>query len=88
MRDTVSKSKIFTKQKFVSFLRQVDDFKYLPMKVILIIGISGACRCDEMIKMTVDDIEDLGSLLHVKLPHTKINKSRSFTVVGDVCDRL
>mgnify|MGYP005983973135 FL=1 len=65
-------------------MRQVDDFKYLGIKVVLIIGIAGACRCDEMVKMTVDDIEDLGSLLHVKLPNTKTNKSRSFTVVGEM----
>ena len=50
--------KTFTKQEFDSFLRQADDFKYLAMKVVLIIGIAGACRCDEMVKMTVDDCEE------------------------------
>lgn len=34
--------------------------------------------------MTVDDIEDLGSLLHIKIPESKTKKIRSFTVVGEV----
>lgn len=49
----------------------------------MIIGISGACRCEEMVKMKVEDIEDLGSLLHIKIPNGKANKSRSFTVVEE-----
>lgn len=32
-----------------------------------------------MVKMTVDDIEDLGTLLHIKIP----NRSRSFTIVEE-----
>lgn len=33
--------------------------------------------------MTIDDIEDLQKLVLVKIPDTKTNKSRSFTIVGD-----
>lgn len=33
--------------------------------------------------MKIDDIEDLGSLLFIKLPDVKTKKSRSFTVVGE-----
>jgi integrase len=50
---------------------------------VLVIGISGACRCDEMVKMRTDDFEVLGSLVLVKIPDSKTKKPRSFTIVGD-----
>lgn len=36
-----------------------------------------------MVKMKTDDIEDLRTLLHIKIPDSKTNKTRSFTVVGE-----
>ncbi|KAJ8976665.1 hypothetical protein NQ317_004683 [Molorchus minor] len=33
------------------------------IKVGLILGIAGACRTDELVNLTVDDIEDVGSFL-------------------------
>jgi integrase len=50
---------------------------------VLVIGISGACRCDEMVKMRTDDFEDLGSLVLVNIPDSKTKKPRSFTIAGD-----
>lgn len=44
------------------------------MKVVLLVGISGAYRCDEMVKMTMGDIKDSGSLVYIKVPDTKIKK--------------
>lgn len=43
-------------------------------------GISGACRRDELVRMTIDDIEDVGSILIIKLPDTKTNMQRTFIV--------
>lgn len=34
--------------------------------------------------MNTTDIQDLGSLLHVKIPDSKTSKVRSFTILGDV----
>lgn len=45
-------------------------------------GISGACRRDELVKMTIDDVEDAGRVLIVKVPDTKTNVSRTFTVTN------
>lgn len=53
------------------------------MQVALIMGISGACRCDEITKLKVDDIEDKGGYLYVSIPDTKTNVSRSFTVMAE-----
>ncbi|KAJ8973352.1 hypothetical protein NQ317_001572, partial [Molorchus minor] len=49
----------------------------------LILGIAGACRTDELVNLTVDDIEDVGSSLIVKIPNTKTKIPRIF-VVTDV----
>ncbi|KAJ8972829.1 hypothetical protein NQ317_008862 [Molorchus minor] len=38
------------------------------IKVGLILGIAGACRTNELVNSTVDDIEDVGSSLIVKIP--------------------
>lgn len=47
---------------------------------MLILGISGACRREELVKMTIDDIEDVGSVLIVKIPDSKTYSERTFTV--------
>ncbi|KAJ8980057.1 hypothetical protein NQ317_012897 [Molorchus minor] len=46
-----------------------------------------ACRTDELFNLTVDDIEDVGSSLIVKIPNTKTKIPRIF-VVTDVGNRL
>jgi hypothetical protein len=33
--------------------------------------------------MKINDIEDLGSLLLIKIPESKTGKNRSFTIVGE-----
>lgn len=46
-------------------------------------GIAGAMRCDELVHMTTDDIEDVKSALLVKIPNSKTKKTRSFTIMGE-----
>ncbi|KAJ8965690.1 hypothetical protein NQ317_008786, partial [Molorchus minor] len=65
------KSKILTKSEIDRFLSSADDKEFLMIKVGLILGIAGACRTDELVNLTVDDIEDVGSSLIVKIPNTK-----------------
>ncbi|KAJ8968949.1 hypothetical protein NQ317_015435 [Molorchus minor] len=57
------------------------------IKVGLILGITGACRTDELVNLPVDDIEDVGSSLIVKIPNTKTKIPRIF-VVTDVGNML
>ncbi|KAJ8984181.1 hypothetical protein NQ317_011090 [Molorchus minor] len=57
------------------------------IKVGLILGIAGACRTDGIVNLTVDDIEDGGSSLIVKIPNTKTKIPRIF-VVTDVGNML
>ncbi|KAJ8966301.1 hypothetical protein NQ317_006412 [Molorchus minor] len=53
------KSKILTKSEIDRFLSSADDKEFLMIKVGLILGIAGACRTDELVNLTVDDIEDI-----------------------------
>lgn len=49
-------------------------------------GIAGACRRDELIKMKIDDIECKESLLIVCIPDSKTNQSRKFTIINDTAE--
>lgn len=53
----------------------------------MVLGIAGACRTDELTNLTVDDIEDVGSSLIVKIPNTKTKIPRTF-VVTDIGNML
>ena len=75
------KSSVFTRDQVNKFLAEAPDRQYLATKVILIFGLSGALRCDELVNMKMENIEDHGALLHVKIPDSKTRKSRSFTIV-------
>ncbi|KAJ8964693.1 hypothetical protein NQ317_001267, partial [Molorchus minor] len=59
-------AKILTKSEIDRFLSSANDKEFLMIKVGLILGIAGACRTDELVNLTVDDIEDVGSSLIVK----------------------
>ncbi|KAJ8978303.1 hypothetical protein NQ317_014508 [Molorchus minor] len=79
------KSKILTKSEIDRFLSSADDKEFLMIKVGLILGIAGACRTDELVNLTVDDIEDVGSSLIVKIPNTKTKIPRIFVVTDRKC---
>ena len=46
-------------------------------------GVAGACGCGELYRLTVDDAEEKGDILFVKIPITKAWKARSFVVSTD-----
>lgn len=45
-------------------------------------GIAGACRRDELIKMELKDIDDRESFLVVRIPDSKTNQSRTFAIIN------
>ncbi|KAJ3662785.1 hypothetical protein Zmor_007114 [Zophobas morio] len=69
--------------KIDKFLLEAPDKEFLLMKVALIFGVSGACRCDELSRMLVDDIEDQNNVLIVHIPDSKTKKPRRFVVVDE-----
>lgn len=53
------------------------------LQVVLIMGVFGALRRDEMVKMTIDDIQDKGCVILVKVPETKTGEAKGFTIVEE-----
>lgn len=49
----------------------------------MIIGLAGACRREELCKMSLDDIEDNMNMLVIKIPNSKTNMERTFVVIGE-----
>lgn len=45
-------------------------------------GVAGGCRIGELVAMTLDDVDDRGSVLVVQIPDTKTYKKRVSTVVN------
>lgn len=55
----------------------------MSLQVVLVMGVFGGLRRDDMVKMTIDDVEDRGSVLLVYVPDTKNATSKSFTIVEE-----
>lgn len=77
------KSKIFSYDDINIFLLKARDDLHLLRKVVLIFGIAGACRRDELAKLSINDVEDKESLLIVNISDTKTYKHRVFIIVND-----
>ncbi|EFA12762.1 hypothetical protein TcasGA2_TC010289 [Tribolium castaneum] len=54
-------------------------------KVVTIFGIFGACRCDELLSLTPNDVEDTGKYIIVTLRNTKNFTTRRFTITDEEC---
>ncbi|KAJ8913002.1 hypothetical protein NQ315_002880 [Exocentrus adspersus] len=51
--------------------------------VAFILGVAGACRCNELTFLDISNVQDKGSYLYVLILDTKTNISRSFTVMEE-----
>ncbi|KAK4879238.1 hypothetical protein RN001_007384 [Aquatica leii] len=70
------KSKVLEEHDVATFIEQAPDEEFLLMKVILVIGVSGACRREELYKMTLEDIKYKDDILLITIPITKTSTSR------------
>ncbi|XP_015523067.1 uncharacterized protein [Neodiprion pinetum] len=77
------KSKVLTSNDVENFLNNAPDNQYLATKVALVLGVTGACRREELCNLTIKDIDDNGSMALIVIRRSKTNKLRSFTVVGE-----
>ncbi|KAL0869286.1 hypothetical protein ABMA27_007548 [Loxostege sticticalis] len=64
---TSKKSKILTSDEVEKFLNEAPDDRYLATKVALIFGVVGACRREELAKITLKHIEAHGDMLLIKI---------------------
>lgn len=73
------KSKVLSVEECRKFIVEASS-DFLLCKVVLIFGLYGACRRDELLKLTIDDITDHKKYVLVKLQETKTHTSRSFII--------
>lgn len=68
--------------KVISALIKIFSVKYnkILFQTILIMGIYGACRRNELLNLTVNDIEDKGSVVIVKIEDSKTHSQRTFVI--------
>nr|XP_022903505.1 uncharacterized protein LOC111415854 [Onthophagus taurus] len=75
------KSKVLSKTNIEKFLREADDVSFLLAKVVLIIGIAGACRKQELADLVLGDVKDDGQVFCINIPYIKTNVSREFYIM-------
>lgn len=59
---------------------------FISFQVVLIFGINGACRRQELANITTNDVENHGRVLLVQVKNTKNKIPRSFTIQGPFHD--
>ncbi|CAG5089225.1 Protein of unknown function [Cotesia congregata] len=65
------KSLVLTWDEVMRFINEAPDSMYLASKVILVFGICGATRCEELKELKVKDVEDLGGKYLVSINESK-----------------
>ncbi|KAF2885165.1 hypothetical protein ILUMI_21010 [Ignelater luminosus] len=74
------KSKILTREDITKCIKEADDERNLLNKAVLILGVSAACRREELVNMTIDGIKDVEFILIIKVPYSKTHSERTLTV--------
>ncbi|PSN32174.1 hypothetical protein C0J52_22369 [Blattella germanica] len=71
----LKKSKIFSKEDVNTFLNNAPDDKYLLMKVVpvMTMGIAGASRREELVKVMIDDEDRNEFILYMYCVHKYCN---------------
>lgn len=76
------RSKTLTSDEINKFINDAPDYLHLSTKVALVLGICGSCKRDELKNLTMDDIQDVGTAILVKIPTPKKKVPRKFIVTG------
>lgn len=76
---------VLTAEQVAQFILEAPDEQWLLTKVLLIFGIFGACRRDDLTRLTTNDVEDNGRFLIVFLRDGKTHTTRSFTIINEGC---
>lgn len=77
------KSTVLTEEEVSHFLSDAPDQAYLVEKVILVLGICGACRRNEIYQLLISDVSEKGGAYHVRLRETKNGKPRTFALTDE-----
>ncbi|XP_071553455.1 uncharacterized protein [Temnothorax nylanderi] len=77
------KSLVLKWDEILKFINNAPDYVHLASKVILIFGICGALRCDELTKLKIQDVENNGNKYLVSIHESKNDMPRQF-IIGDL----
>ncbi|KAJ8913974.1 hypothetical protein NQ315_008966 [Exocentrus adspersus] len=76
-------SKVLTREEVDRFMKEAPIETFLLIKVVVLLGISGGCRREELYNLNDADIQDTGSQLIVSINQTKTYVKRVFTVTEE-----
>lgn len=82
------KAKKFTFEEINGFIKYASDETYLATKVAAIMGVVGACRCNELKEMKITDLRDLNSAMLVNVPNRKALGVQNFILTGDFYEKV
>lgn len=54
----------------------------------MLIGLTGACRRNELRQLSINDIQDQGDMLIIKTPDTRTGKKRIFAITDDMIENI
>ncbi|CAH1126096.1 unnamed protein product [Ceutorhynchus assimilis] len=74
------KSRVLEMEHIEKFLLEAPDKDFLSTKVALVIGVVGACRGQELVRLKITDIVDMHDKLLITLPDTRADRTRSFFI--------
>ncbi|CAH0557987.1 unnamed protein product [Brassicogethes aeneus] len=76
------KAAVFSQEEITRFILEAPDAVYLSKKAVLVIGIAGACRRDELINLKFDDLDVRDDIIIVNIPlKGKKGSTRKFVIV-------
>uniref|UniRef100_T1HTE2 Tyr recombinase domain-containing protein n=1 Tax=Rhodnius prolixus TaxID=13249 RepID=T1HTE2_RHOPR len=78
------KSEIFTREEINKFLHDAPNDMFLMMKVVFVIGISGACRSCELVQLELSQIKFLEDFITINIANTKNNVQRTFFISNEI----
>lgn len=76
------RSKPLTREEIQKYLEEAPDDKYLGLKVVTVLGLSGGLRRQEIHNFTMKDIIVQDIMAIINIPETKTNVAESFAVSG------
>ncbi|XP_014216390.1 uncharacterized protein LOC106645125 isoform X1 [Copidosoma floridanum] len=77
------KAQVFSLNDVSRFLTEAPDHIYLAEKVALIIGVTGACRREELRALKIENLRFENSILIISIPNTRTRVARTFVIEGE-----
>ncbi|KAJ8910045.1 hypothetical protein NQ315_008905 [Exocentrus adspersus] len=77
------KSKILTREDTLKFIKETSSHTYLLEKVVLVMAVFGGLRRDVLVKLLIDDIDDKGSVVIVRIYDIKTRVPKYFRIVEE-----